>query len=453
LQQATLKGQLAEFSAKFGSAYPKLAEMRQNLDAINNSIASAVSKVAERAKNDAEVAKGVERRTRTMYLDLESQANELNNKTTTYTILRQEAEQSRMLYETVLKQLKEERVMSDFNVGNVSIVDPARIPARPAKPNVLFLLAASLAGGLFIGTCGALYRDSVDNKIEELPQVGEFPGTVPLGVLPYNNLNRHHSLPRQLTGSLRNGSSSRPDPVALGRPLESLAALAEPRSPYTEALRSIRTLLMFSRPGTPPKVILVTSSVAGEGKSTLSANLAVLLAQQRRKVLLVDGDLRGPVLHRHLKTSTSVGLSSILTSNSIETESLSYAGSVDSVPGLYLVSGGPLPLYPADLIGSPQMAQVMNIWRTEFDFIVVDSAPLLPVTDSILLSELADLTVLVARYQFTERPWLERACSMLQSSGEKKIAIVLNALDHSAPRYYNYYGGKNDAYYGKSNKA
>ena len=448
-QESTAQAQLNELSAKFGPAYPKLSELRASLDGIQQSIHAESTRIAERAKNDYSIAQQFEDSARTVFLNEKTQANTLNDKAISYMIVRQEAEESRALYESLLKRLKEAGVLAGLQSSNITTVDPARAPSKPAKPNTLLYLAASLAGGLFIGSCVALLRDATDNKIQNLPELEEYLGETPLGVLPFHRESRQ--LKEARTKGLFSAADSMGPSIPTGHVSSgcSITVVNEPRGAYAEAVRALRTGLMLTRGGSPPKVILVTSSVSGEGKSMLSLNLAALLAQQQgRKVLLVDADLRRPILGTRLNLRTQTGLSSILAAENIEHAALSAPLPVEGVPGLDVLPAGPIPPYPAELLGAPQMAEAMRLWRETYDFIVIDGAPVLPVTDSVLLSNLADFTLVVARYKVTERQSLERSCRMLQAHGRQKIGVVLNAVERSANTYYNYYGYKNSVYYG-----
>jgi capsular exopolysaccharide synthesis family protein len=472
MQQATLQGQIAEVSAKFGPAFPKLAEMRQHLEAIDSSIAAQVQKVAERAKNDYAVAQNVEASSHKLYLDLKHQADTLNDKTIAYGLLRQEADQSRTLYETLFKQLKQAGVLADFHLSNISIVDPARVPAKPAKPNVLLYLAAALGGGFFFGCCGALLRDTLDNKIHSLPELEAHLGQTPLGVLPYHEEQRRRLrqpvVARVAAPKTTGLSLSQAEPVAASELLPAspllpashtgaeskVAAVIDGRSAYIESLRALRTSLLLSRGGAPPQVILVTSSIAAEGKSMLSANLATLLAQQGKKVLLVDGDLRRPMLHKSMDLSNADGLSSFLAGHSATKDPLAVGTAISDIPGLTVLTAGPVPPYPAELLGSEQMRQALAAWRRHFDFILIDGSPVLPVTDSVVLSTQVDFTLLVARYQMTERQSLERSYRLLRAqTDDTKIGIVLNAVRRTSSSYYQYYGYNNSAYYGSQEYA
>jgi len=196
---------------------------------------------------------------------------------------------------------------------------------------------------------------------------------------------------------------------------------------------------------------LVTSSIAAEGKSTLALNLAIVLAQHGKSILLVDADLRRPMLHKRLGLGTRTGLSSLL-SGQDPADGLPGVVAIESVPGLRVLVAGPPPPYPSELLSSAQMRTSIAAWRGQFDFILLDGAPVLPVTDSVILSELVDSTLLVARFNLTERQSLQRSYQLLemQARPEQNIGIVLNAVERTGSSYYDYYGYAESAYYGTS---
>ena len=180
---------------------------------------------------------------------------------------------------------------------------------------------------------------------------------------------------------------------------ERLAISEHPNSPYTEALRALRTALLLAKSSTPPQLLLVTSSVAGEGKSVLSANLAAVLAQGGKRVLLVDADMRKPTLADRMGLRRATGLSQFLTDDHL----LEDIVELPSLPRMHMLTSGPIPPYPAELLGSARMEEAMARWRESYDFIVLDSPPVLLVTDPVVLASLADATLLVARYGLTNR--------------------------------------------------
>jgi polysaccharide biosynthesis transport protein len=433
-QEGVTQAQLSDLSAKFGPGYPKVSEVGASLESTRKAIQKEAERLAGRVKNDFDVASQVENNAHKIFLDEKRQADSLNDKAIEYEIVRQEAIQSRNLYETMLRRLKEADLLAGLKSTNITLVDPARVPSRPAKPNVLLFLAVSLASGLLVGTCGALFRDATNTKIQDPFELESLFGETTLGIIPYHEENRSRQGVKLNSANLS-------------------AALLESRAAYTEAVRSVRTSLTRVANGVPPKVILITSSVSGEGKSMLSSDLAILLAQQGKKVLLVDADLRTPALHRKFNLSTDNGLTSILTTESKEQReehALSAAVTINGASGLEIITAGTVPKHPAELLASDRMEELVTIWRQKYDIIIIDGAPVLPVTDSVLLSTIADLTVVVARYRVTERQSLNRTCSILHSQGARRIGLVLNGIQRSESAYHTYYGYRTSSYYGVS---
>jgi len=467
MQEATLRGQIGEMSAKFGPTYPKLTDMNSHLNALDDSIRAEVNRIAERAKNDYEVAQQVEGNARKIYMEQKHQAELVNDKTIEYVIARQEADESRNLYESLFRELKQSGVLAGFRANNISLVDPARVPARPQLTKLLYMLAA-LVGGLFLGCGVAVVKDALDTRIHNPVTLESELGQVPLSILPYHPTTRSLSARTRKPQTLETGAQAPPlnGKVLQTEPREQedqsgfwnrgrsgnqklrMPALDEPRSAYVEALRALRTSLLLSKTRTPPQVLLITSSMPAEGKSMLGANFATILADQKKKVLLVDADLRYPSLHSALNTESRTGLSFLLTWNGIEqtgqefeTAALSVTLPVPGVSQLYIVPAGPIPEYSAELLASGLMCQAINVWRSHFDYIIIDGAPVLPVTDSVILSGMVDFTLLIARYKVVEQQALLRAYGILQSqAGHHNIGIVLNAVQKVAGAYYPAYG-------------
>jgi len=190
MQEATLRGQIGELSAKFGPTYPKLTEMHVHLDSLADSIRAELNRVAQRAKNDYEVAQRVENNAREIYAEQKHQADLMNDKTIDYMIARQEAEQSRNLYESLFRQLKQAGVLAGFRANNISLVDPARVPANPKLTKLLYMLAA-IVGGLFLGCGTAVVKDGLDTRIHNPVTLESELGQVPLGILPYHKGGHH----------------------------------------------------------------------------------------------------------------------------------------------------------------------------------------------------------------------------------------------------------------------
>ena len=448
-EEAETQAKLKELSAKFGPGYPKVAELQSSLDSTQKSIHDEAGRVAARVQNDYMVAQQIEDKDRAVYLNEKEQAESQNDKAVQYQIARQEATQSRTLYENLVARMKEADVVAGMRSSNITLVDPARVPASPAKPSALKYAAASIAGGLLFGICGALFRDATDTRIQDLGEVELLLAEASIGLLPYHDARSE----RKRLADKRRASWASAGTVhsAASNLMASNAAVAaiEPQAAYTEALRVLCTSLMQGNNGGPcGQVLLVASSVSGEGKSMLSTNLAIVYAQRGKTVLLIDGDLRTPVLHRNLNLEPGYGLSSLLFEGNIEEAASAVQVPFPGIPGLDVLPAGPVPAYPAELLASDSMAELVRLCRRHYDYIIIDGAPILPVTDSALLSRYADFTLVVARHNVTDRRSLERTCQILRSQGVRDIGMVLNGVKASGSAQFRYYGYKQFSYTG-----
>jgi polysaccharide biosynthesis transport protein len=414
-QQATQQGALQEAEAKYGASYPKLGEMRGNIAGLERAIHQEVERLKGRAKSDYAVAVQTEASTRSQYDQAKKQADKLNDKAVEYTIVRQEAEQSRGLYEDLLKRLKEAGVLEGLRSSNITVVDPGRVPAKPQKPAVPLYMAIAIGGGFFLGCCGALLVDVLDNKINSTSQVEELIGQSVLGALP--NIEK-----------------------SVG--FNDIQSLKEPHSTYTEAIRAIRTSLLLSQRDSPTKTILITSSVASEGKTTFSLNLAVILAQSGRRVLLIDADLRRGLIKQKLNLPDQDGLSALLAG--IKKNVIRHP--VAGAPNLEVIAGGAVPPNPSELLDSKTMQNWLKVWKDEYDFVVVDGAPVLPVTDSVTLSAEMDATIVLVRSGMTEKSQLKRSYQLLARNNKRYMGVIFNCLGVDDAGYYGYYGYRQAGY-------
>jgi succinoglycan biosynthesis transport protein ExoP len=438
-EEAQTQAKLNELSSKFGPGYPKLAELQSSLDSTRKSIREESARVASRVKNDYMVAQQIEDKDRAIFQDEKQKAEALNNKAVEYQIAKQEADQSRTLYETLFGRMKEADLVAGMRSSNITLVDPARVTSRPAKPSVLLYGAASVAGGLLFGVCGALFRDATDTRILDLGEMELLFAEASIGLLPFHDARAE----RKRIGEKAQWWVAADTSLAERMASNATIAATEPRAAYTEALRILCTSLLQGNNGLPlGQVLLVTSSVAGEGKSMLSANLAIAYAQRGKKVLLVDGDLRTPVLHERLRLKNDSGLSSLLSADLEAAAGSATQNPLPGLPELHVMPAGPLPDYPAELLASDSMSTLMRKFRKDYDYVIVDGAPILPVTDSALLSGYADFVMVVARHNVTDRGALERTCQTLRSQGVRKLGLVLNGVKGSNGNQYPYYGYK-----------
>jgi polysaccharide biosynthesis transport protein len=417
-QQAVLQGQLDQMKTKFGSGYPKIGEIQANINGLDHAIKQEISRISERARNDYQVANQTWKDAQQNYNQQKTQADALNDKAIQYIITRQEADDSRTLYEDLLKRLKEAGILQGLKSNTITVVDQALVPLKPAKPNVPMYLAAALAFGLFLGGAGVFVVDTLDHTIQDAGMIERL-GLPLVGVLP-----------------------------RMGGQTKAIEVRAHPKSRYSEAVRNLRSVLTRLKNVTPPKVILVTSAVPGEGKTTLSMNLAASFVQQGKTVLLLEGDMRRPAIRSSMGLPGKSGLSLLLAGESQENAIFVHP----QMPGLYLLPEGAVPAFPSELLESDRMRELLTHLRGEFDVIVIDAPPVLPVADARVLSELSDVTIQMARLGVTTKTALMRAHDLLTAYSRRPVGVVLNGVVEGSGAYHDYYGYRDFNSWGKEGK-
>jgi len=437
-KQADLKIQAADLSTQFGPSYPKVAQINNQLKEIDSQMQSEMKQIASKVRGQYNTALQRENMLRDALEKQKQEANKLNESAIDFNLLKRDAETYRTLYEGLLQKLKEAEVSSALKSNNFRIVDTARTPTAPIEPNIPRNLMFSIALGLATGVGLAFLLEGLDKKIHTTEQAQMISGLPSLGIIPLG------------TRSAREGSNPKGLVIASSKEAVELVTQARPHSPMTEAYRALRTSLLLSNPGAPPKVIMVTSALPQEGKTTTSINCAVVLAQKGVRVLLIDADLRRPSIHKHLGMGLRRGLSDVLTGNA--TLDAIVPSTID--PNLFVLPAGTPPMYPAELLASPTMRDTLAQLREQYDHIVIDTPPTLSVTDAVLLSPRADAVVLVIRSDQTEKKSLARARDLLAQVGARVAGVLLNAVDLTSPDYYYYYEykGKYSRYYQTDDK-
>jgi polysaccharide biosynthesis transport protein len=445
-QQATLATQVAADTSKYGPANPRLADDEASLDSLRAQIRSEVVRIGQRAANDYKAAQATEQSTREVYGQARKAADLQNDKAITLLIARQEASDARSLYQTLNSRLKEASVIEGLRSSNVAVVDPGRVPSKPI-PYVLIIPALSLALGGFFGVAGALFVESTSDRIEGMLAIERSLAAPILAVLPLTH-DWASGAPGGFLSNVRRRVENNAHASETGRP----AVLNGPNTAYVEAVRGLRTSLLQPQNGSPPKKILITSAGEREGKSTLSLNLAASLVLNGSRVLLVDADMRSSGLsgyigydraHHGLQKVENVGLSDALSGESEPTVIAPFP----ELPGLYAVPAGSARKYPAELLGSLHMASLVARWSDGYDYVLIDSPPILAVADAAILSRFADLNLLVARHGRCTQKSLERAYRTLHKVGGGKIGIVVNAVRRDSVSFDEFYGYKGTTYY------
>jgi polysaccharide biosynthesis transport protein len=426
-QEEDLHRQLAQVSVHFQPTYPKVEEIKQQLDAVDGDLNAEITRLAAKYKQDYMAALGREKLLRASLESQKSEENRLNESAIEYSLLKRDVDSNRQLYEGLLQKLKEAGVMTGLRSSNVRIVDPASAPTSPSSPNIPRNLAMSLMMGLAGGLALAFVLESRDDSVHSLEQVRMITALPSLAVIPFAS----------------NPSRALPGAKQLSQTTTALASAMRPKSEIAEAYRALRTSILLSRTGKWAKILMVTSALPQEGKTTTAINLAIVLAQHGGRVLVIEADMRRSGISQALHLRSDFGLSTILEKGGIFHSAIQ---SVADIPNLWILPAGPVALHPSEMLASTRMRDLLREVEPEFDHIIIDTPPVLSVTDAAMLSVLADSTLLVARAGMTSRVALRRVHDILTHVDARIMGVILNATDFTEPDRY-YYGQRYGSYY------
>ena len=427
---ADLKGQYLEALDQYGTNFPKVVRLRSQVTEIQANIDRERTRVQTRLRNDYQAAEAREKLLNAAVAQEKVEVGKLSQLLIQHNMLKHEFETNQQLYESLLQHLKDATVSAGLRATNIHLVDAASVPTSPVRPRITYNIAVSLLVGLVLGVTLAFVMESMDSSIKSPEDVERVVGLPSLAVIP-----RAHSSWLSL-GDRRSRDKH--------EAVESIV-LRQPTSFLSEAYRVLRTAVLLSTSPRPPQALLITSASPGEGKTCTSVNLAVGLAQRGVRVVIVDTDMRRPGVPRALGlTGNGSGLSTLLSGTHSLEEVLS---PYEAVPNLWVIQAGPKPPNPADLLSSPAMEKLVHDLRGRFDHVVLDSTPLLLVTDATIISRLVDGVLLVVESGVTNRRGLVRAQKILESAGTRILGTVLNKWDARAEGYYAYYGSYYRGYY------
>jgi len=425
-QRADLESQMAQASVQLGPAHPKIIELSKQIAQVRQSVDAEVRRIGEQIAYEYKSAIERERMLRAALEAQKQAADSLSANVIQSDILKHEFETNRKLYEDLLQKQKEVSISSSLKSSNIWIVDPARPPRLPTEPNIPRNFALSLLFGMFGGVLLAFGLTKVKEKIITLDQAVVASSLPSLGVVP-------------LLGAMnKNGASAQLNDVD-GSVKPELVSSIRPMSLAAESYKSIVTSILLSHRA-HPAVILVTSSLPGEGKTTVSTNLAIALARLRRRVLLVDTDLRRPSVHHAMRLNANAGLGALLRKPAALDEVLI---SCPDVPNLFVLPAGPINLSEDTALLVSSFKDLVERWRIQFDHIIIDTPPILAMTDAVRMSVEADSVILVIRAGQTAKKEFLRAQDLLLKVNARLTGFVLNGeqLDSSDFRYfYGYYG-------------
>ena len=428
-KRADLAVTYTEALSQYGPNFPKVQRVQAQMKEVEDQIARESKGIVLQLESDYREAKQREELIRQALELQKAETNNMAEKMVQYNILKRESEADKTLYEGLLTKLKEAGISEGLKSSNLRVVDPAMIPSYPSRPAKARNIALAFLVGLVGGIGLALLREYLDNTVKTPDDVEALSRLPSLAVVPAfgdeAGRNRRMGL---FGGPATNGADKRIE----------LVAQHLPKSQMSEAFRALRTALLLSQPDHPPQVILVTSALPREGKTTAAANLAVTLAQLGDKTVLVDADLRKPGVGRLLNLGTGkyAGLSSYLAGvSTLDLVTVPHP----AIPNLAAIPTGPLPPNPADLLSSHKLADAITELRTKYKFVVIDSPPIMAATDAVILSVQADGVLLVVRSGETPKEAFTRTRDLLISVKSRLLGVVLNAVDASAPDYYYSY--------------
>jgi capsular exopolysaccharide synthesis family protein len=433
-QEAILRAQYAQLTTTFGPNYPKTLELKNQIDQTERSIQAENQRALTRLEESFTAAGAREAMLGKALNQQKVEANQLNEKAIEYSILKRDLDANRTLYEGLLQKLKEAGVAAGLKSSNIRIVDNARVPTVPVVPNTTRNLMMSLLVGLLAGVALAILLETLDTTVRTSEEAQALTALPSLGFIPHSTLlNASHP-------------ARRIDSTAHSLDGHALIAQIRPNSEVAESFRSLRTSILLSSAVKKPRLIMFTSPMPQEGKTTTSVNMAIVLAQRGGKVLLIDADLRRPGIHRAFGCPNSIGLSSVLAGlESFEKVIQNH----EPISNLSIMPTGPTPPHPAELLGSDRMQELLAQLSRLYDHIILDSPPVNLVTDPAVLSQYMDAVFLVVRSGKTSKNALRHATDQLSQIKAPLIGLVvndarLNSVDYN---YRSYYGHKQGGYY------
>jgi capsular exopolysaccharide synthesis family protein len=412
-------------AAGFGSSYPGMLAVAGKLETSRARLKSEIDKVVESVRADFLSAQAAETE---LTKALEAQKHEslgVDRKALEYATIERETAGDRQLYDTLMQRANETGVSRQFTGSNIQVVDRAEMPQFAVLPDVRRDLLFATLGGLFLALALAIGVEFFDNRIKSPEEIKMHLGLPCLGMVP------------MIAGKEHSGET----------PL--LSADSPPA--FSEAIRSVRTAVLFSSAEEGARSLVVTSAGPHEGKTLISSSLAVALAQTGQRTILIDADMRRPRVHEVLGRSQEPGLSNVLVGES----ALGDAVRLTSVDNLSVLAAGHIPPNPAELLGSKKFDELIASLKTRFDWVVVDAPPVMPVTDASVLAHSASGVLFVVGAEMTPRQTAAAAVEQLRSSGAKFVGVVLNRVNvHRHSYYYSpYYKKEYAKYYQRTNQA
>jgi polysaccharide biosynthesis transport protein len=327
----------------------------------------------------------------------------------------QEFAANRTRYDSLRERLRTAGVQAGLQALEIHVGDQASTSAWPVRKQKSTIISRTLIFALLGSVIVVVLLENLDTRLRSVAAIEAITELSSLAIVPRARRNATDHL------------------GALSTTQRNLGVLTQPKSQFAEAFRSLRTALMVSSMGQPPKLIVLTSATPSEGKTTAATNLAAILAQRDTRILLIDGDLRRPNVHHRFGMNEKTGLTTVLTAATTLEETVQ---KVSELPNLDILPSGPIPPFPAEMLSSDMMIELLKRCGELYSYIVIDSPPILSVTDGVILARMADAVVLVIRHGKSSKHAVRRARDLLLRSGATITDILLNAADLNSPEFY-----------------
>ena len=417
-----LRREKAGLDETFTVEHPRVKRLEAQIAAVQASLDRQRTDILALIKNEYDSALRREKLIENSYQQQTGLVTDQGEKAIQYNILRREAETNRQLYDGMLQKVKESSIASALRASNVRVVDPAKPPKRPYKPNLILNAALGLLSGMLFAVAMVVMKERGNQMIQDPQDVPNYLNVTALGLIP----------------SARRMIGNRGQKLLMGG--------NQPRtsSIFSESFRATLASILFSGNGENPKTLVITSASPGEGKTTVCTNLAVSMAETGRRVLVIDADTRKPRLHELFDVSNEAGLTTLLQRKG-EAALAPPNGTVHgtNVEGLFVLTSGPAVTNPTQLLYSKAFPELLRMLEGEYDMVFVDTPPMLQIPDARVIGKLSSGVVLVVRANETTRAAATAARSRLKEDGVKVLGSVLNDWDpRRAPGgYYGYFGG------------
>jgi capsular exopolysaccharide synthesis family protein len=417
--QAQYANLTADTAGGLGPNNPAVRALKSRIDQLTKELDTEQNRIITQAREHWRAAKAAEDSTHRELEARKQEAYRQGDDKVRLSLLQREYEQNRALYDGLQQRLETAKVEAGLDALEVDTVDEAVPPVAPSLRPVGYIIGTTTLFFVLGGVIVAFIVEALDTRVQGVPQIEALMQMPSLALIPR---------------AKRSGAEAGVGSTAAQR---NINVLTHPKSQFAESFRSLQTSLLLSTAGQPPKFILFTSATPSEGKTTTATNLAAVLAQGASRVLLIDADLRRPSIHHRFGLTSRSGLSTLLAGTSRLEDAIQH---VPELPNLDILPSGPVPPFPTEMLGSEAMRRLMEQFAHTYAYVVIDSPPILSVTDAIIVGRMADSVVLVIRHGRANKNVMRRARDLLLRSGAPLAGLVLNAVDLNSPEYYGYYG-------------